>query len=79
MKITLHSDWKYIFRKAWSMKFIALSGLCSGLVLVLPFYQSDIPRNIFSTLIIFCSIFAPIFSVLAGVSRLVSQRGIDGQ
>lgn len=79
MGITFHSNWKYILRKAWSMKFIALSGLCSGVVLVLPFYQSDISRNTFSVLIIFCSIFAPIFSVLAGVSRLVSQRGIDGQ
>ena len=75
----LNPEWKYILRKAWSMKFIALSGLCSGLVLVLPFYQADLPRNTFSALIVFCSVFAPIFSVLAGVSRLVSQRGIDGQ
>jgi hypothetical protein len=75
----LHPDWRFILRKAWSMKFIALSGLCSGLVLVLPFYQADLPRNQFAFLMVFCSVFAPIFSVLAGVSRLVSQRGIDGQ
>ncbi|MBU3640508.1 hypothetical protein [Polynucleobacter sp. Fuers-14] len=79
MRIMLHPDWKYILRKAWSLKFIALSGLCSGLVLVLPFYQLDLPRNTFSLLLVFCSVLAPVFSVMAGVCRLVKQRGIDGQ
>lgn len=75
----LYSNWKTIVAKAWSLRFMALSGLCSGLILVLPFYQVDIPRNQFSFLMVICSILAPVFSGLAMVSRLVKQRSIDGE
>lgn len=79
IKFSLYPNWKTILKKAWSLRFMALSGLCSGLILILPFYQSDIPRNEFSLLMVLCSILSPVFSGLAMVSRLVKQKAIDGE
>lgn len=79
IKFILYPNWKTILKEAWSLRFMALSGLCSGLIFVLPFYQADLPRNEFSLLMVLCSILAPVFSGCAMVSRLVKQKGIDGE
>jgi len=67
--MTLYEDWKYILRHAWSIKFMALSGICEGAKQILPMYAPSIPLYPFSALMF-------TFTALAIISRMVAQRGM---
>lgn len=64
-----YDNWKEILRRSWSLRFIILAGILSGLEVILPFFSEDIPRNIFAVLS-FVAVAA------AFIARLVAQRGI---
>lgn len=64
-----YDNWKEILRRSWSLRFIILAGILSGLEVILPFFSEDIPRNIFAALS-FVAVAA------AFIARLVAQRGI---
>jgi hypothetical protein len=63
----LANDWKHILKKAWSIRFLVLAGVLSGVEVILPFFIHDIPRGTFAVM----SFFA-----VGGafVSRIVAQR-----
>lgn len=65
----LYPNWKEIARRSWSLRFIILAGILSGLEVILPFFANDIPRNLFAILSFICV-------CAAFVARLVAQRGI---
>ena len=65
----LYPNWKEIARRSWSLKFVVLAGILSGLEVILPFFSDEIPRNIFAALS-FVAVSA------AFVARLVAQKGI---
>ena len=65
----LYPNWKEIARRSWSLRFIILAGILSGLEVILPFFSEDIPRNLFAALS-FVAVSA------AFVARLVAQKGI---
>lgn len=65
----LYPNWKEIARRSWSMRFILLAGVLSGLEVILPFFSDEIPRNLFAALS-FMAVAA------AFIARLVAQRGI---
>jgi len=66
----LYGNWRQILKDAWSLKFIALSGLFSFLSdIVLPSYAESIPTGYFTFL-------SGLFLSLAFVSRLISQEHI---
>lgn len=65
----LYPNWKEIVRRSWSLRFIILAGILSGLEVALPLFSDEIPRNIFAALS-FVAVSA------AFVARLVAQRGI---
>lgn len=65
----LYENWKEILRRSWSLRFIILAGVLSGIEVILPFFSEDIPRNIFAGL-------SFIFVSAAFVARLVAQKGI---
>jgi hypothetical protein len=65
----LYDNWKEILRKAWSIRFLAMAGLLSGIEVILPLFHDDIPKNIFAAL-------SMLFVSLAFVSRLVAQRDV---
>jgi hypothetical protein len=65
----LYPNWKEIARRSWSLRFIILAGILSGIEVILPFFSDEIPRNIFAALS-FVAVSA------AFVVRLVVQRGI---
>ena len=65
----LYPNWKEIARRSWSLKFVVLAGVLSGLEVILPFFSDEIPRNIFAALS-FVAVSA------AFVARLVAQKGI---
>ena len=65
----LYDNWREILRRSWSLRFIILAGVLSGLEIILPLFMDVIPRNTFA-LLSFVSVSA------AFVARLVAQKGI---
>ena len=65
----LYDNWKEILRRSWSLRFIILAGVLSGLEIILPLFMDVIPRNTFA-LLSFVAVSA------AFVARLVAQKGI---
>jgi hypothetical protein len=67
--VRFYDNWKEILRRSWSLRFIILAGILSGLEVILPFFSEEIPRNVFA-LLSFMAVSA------AFVARLVAQKGI---
>lgn len=65
----LYDNWKEIARRSWSLRFIILAGILSGIEVILPFFSDSIPRNLFAALS-FLAVSA------AFVARLVVQKGL---
>jgi hypothetical protein len=65
----LYPNWKEILVKAWSIRFMLMAGVLSGIEVVLPLFHDSIPKNIFAAL-------SMVFVTLAFVSRLVAQRDV---
>ena len=65
----LYSNWKEIIRKAWSIRFMLMAGVLSGIEIVLPLFADQFPRSIFAAL-------SFVFVSAAFVSRLVAQRDV---
>lgn len=65
----LYDNWKEILRKAWSIRFLVIAGLLSGIEVILPLFHENIPKNLFAAL-------SMVFVTLAFVARLVAQNDI---
>lgn len=65
----LYDNWKEILRKAWSIRFMIIAGVLSGIEIILPLFAEHFPRNIFAIL-------SFVFVAAAFVSRLVAQRDV---
>lgn len=65
----LYDNWKEIVRKAWSIRFMLIAGVLSGIEIVLPMFAEQFPRNTFAILTF-------IFVAAAFVSRIVAQRNV---
>jgi hypothetical protein len=65
----LYPNWKEIIRKAWSIRFMIIAAILSGIEVILPFFNESIPKNLFAALS-----FA--FVSAAFVARLVAQRDV---
>lgn len=65
----LYDNWKEILRKAWSIRFLAMAGILSGIEVILPLFHDDIPKNIFAALSLVCV-------TAAFIARLVAQRDV---
>jgi hypothetical protein len=65
----LYDNWKEILVKAWSIRFMLIAGLLSGIEIVLPLFADQFPRNLFAIL-------SFVFVAAAFVSRLVAQRNV---
>lgn len=72
MKFTLVDDWVKVLKKAWSVKFAALSAVASALEVGLPFFTDVVPAGVFAKL-------AALSAVLTIVSRVVSQMGMHDE
>ena len=67
--LTLRPDWSEVLRRAWSIRFMILAALLSGLEVAVPILFVDMPRGPFAALS-FISVAA------AFVARLVAQKGM---
>jgi hypothetical protein len=65
----LYDNWLEILRRSWSLRFIILAGILSGIEVILPFFSEDIDRNVFAVL-------SFVFVCAAFIARLIAQRGI---
>ena len=65
----LGSQWKNVVRKAWSIRFMLLAGLLSGVEVVLPLFVDSFPRGLFAALSAF-------FTGAAFVARIVVQKEV---
>jgi hypothetical protein len=65
----LYSNWKEILVKAWSIRFMLMAGILSGIEMILPLFADQFPRHVFASL-------SFLFVSTAFVSRLVAQRDV---
>jgi hypothetical protein len=65
--VSLHPDWRRIFRKAWSVRLMIIAGLLTGVETVLPMFMDVIPHSLFSGLNF-------VFVSAALVARLIAQK-----
>lgn len=68
--VSLVDDWRQIIHKAWSIRFIALSVILSGIEVILPLYVDSIPRNLFAAL-------SMLAAGAAGIARIIAQPKMD--
>lgn len=69
----LLDNWREVFRKAWSIKFMLLAGLLSGVEVVMSILQpsNTLPLGVFAAL-------AGVVTSAALVARLLAQNEADG-
>jgi hypothetical protein len=67
--VKLYDNWKEILTKAWSIRFMLMAGVLSGIEIVLPLFADQFPRSVFAAL-------SFVFVAAAFVSRLVAQRNV---
>jgi hypothetical protein len=67
LKARLIADWQWVLKRSWSVRFIALAAVLSGLEVVLPLLSGSIPKGIFAIL-------SFVVTAAALVSRFVAQQ-----
>lgn len=71
----LHSDWRRILKRAWSVRWMALAALLSCAEVALPFFEDvlPVPPGVFGLL-------TGLAVAGAFVSRIIAQEGFhDGE
>ena len=63
-------DWKYIIKKAWSIRLMVIAGLLTGGEMILPMFSDAIPDKLFAVLTFVCV-------AAALVARLMAQNEIE--
>lgn len=63
-------NWRDVLRKAWSVRWMVVAALLSGLEVALPFFAESFPRGLFA---------AGSFVTVAGafVARFIAQKGLS--
>ena len=65
----LDRDWRYILRRAWSVRLMVLAAVLSGVEIVLPLFSDWFDRGQFAIL-------SFIAVAAALVARIVAQKGL---
>lgn len=66
----LIDDWRFVLRRAWSIRLIILAGTLTGLEVALPLFSDAVPRGVFAAL-------SALASIAALWARLVAQKNPD--
>lgn len=67
--MTLYGNWRDIVKRAWSIRFMLLAGLLSGIEVAMPFFADSLPHGLFASL-------SGLAVGAAFVARLVAQRDL---
>ena len=62
----LITNWKLITKFAWSMRLAVISGVLSGVEVILPLFMDSFPRGVFAVLSL-------VAAISSAVSRIVAQ------
>lgn len=62
-------DWRTVLGKAWSVRFIILAGILTGLEVALPFLEFAVPPGLFALM-------SGAATAAALIARFTAQRGI---
>lgn len=65
----LQTNWRYLVRKAWSIKFMALAFVLTLAEVMLPFFSTEFPPKLFALL-------SGLAVAGAFVSRLIAQKDV---
>jgi len=60
------SNWRWVAKKAWSIRLGVISGVFSAVEVALPFFESAIPRGVFAAV-------SGLVAMGAVISRFVAQ------
>lgn len=63
----LVDDWDQVLKKAWSVRYMAVAALFSGIEVALPYLVDDFPHGVFAAL-------SAIFTGAAFIARIVAQK-----
>ena len=74
--MTLNDNWRAILTKAWSMRFMALSSLSNGALVVITLAPDLLPKS--WRVVASVAVLAIVFNGLAMWSRLVYQKDLNG-
>lgn len=66
----LVSDWRRVLKSAWSIRFILLAGVLSGLEIVIPYFETAVPPGTFAAL-------SALATGGAFVARIIAQNGVS--
>ncbi|WP_427928612.1 hypothetical protein [Agrobacterium cavarae] len=64
----LIANWREVLKRAWSIRWIVLAGILSGIEVFLPFIDGYIPRGLFAAL-------SAAATCAAFISRILVQKG----
>lgn len=53
--MTLHFDWRFILKRSWSVRWAAVASVLSGAEVIVPLFESALPRGIFAVLAFVCT------------------------
>lgn len=68
--MNLVPEWRWLVRKAWSIRLVVMAGLLSGCEVILPLFVDTLPRHIFAGL-------SMLAAIGAGVARVVAQPKME--
>lgn len=70
--IKLLPNWQQVARKAWSIKFAVLSGICSAGEVAISYFPDSLPRGAMAGL-------AGSFALIGIVSRFIMQKSLSDE
>jgi len=70
---SLLPDWRYVLRRAWSIRLMLVAGLLSGCEAILPLFSDSFPMPRWAS-----SALVAVVIMAAFVTRLLAQRDKDG-
>lgn len=70
MKLLTH--WRYVARRAWSMRLMLLAGILTGCEAILPLYADALPRGLFAAITV-------VVILGAMLARITVQKGMDDE
>lgn len=66
-KVEVRQDWRWVIKRAWSFRLLALAALLESASVIIPLFANEIPRTTFSILIL-------IVIAAAMVARVIAQK-----
>lgn len=68
--MNLVPEWRWLVRKAWSVRLVVLSAVLSGCEVILPLFVDSMPRHVFAVL-------SMVAAIGAGVARVMAQPKME--